>query len=269
MVKPLAPTIVKLGGSVVTFKDTLFKPNYPVIDRLVKEILKANLESLIVVHGAGSYGHPVAMEYKIKEGYKSQDQLIGFSKTRQAMMSLNKIIIDAFIEKKLPVVSIQPSAFIVTEKGRIKGFDTTIIRKLLNLKMIPILYGDAVLDKTYGFSIISGDQIINRLAVALRTERIIMGIDIDGLFTDDPKLNPDAKIVEKITFEELQALLDKIGASLTIDVTGGMYGKIIELIRILEKCDKVVIKIINAKQRNRLFKALIDEEIICTEIRRW
>jgi isopentenyl phosphate kinase len=135
--------------------------------------------------------------------------------------------------------------------------------------MIPILYGDAVLDKTYGFSIISGDQIINRLAVALRAERIIMGIDIDGLFTDDPKLNPDAKFVEKITFEELQALLDKIGVSLTIDVTGGMYGKIIELIRILEKCDKVVIKIINAKQRNRLFKALIDEEIICTEIRRW
>jgi isopentenyl phosphate kinase len=268
MAKPLVPIIVKLGGSVVTYKDTLFKPNISVIDRLVKEILKANIEALIVVHGAGSYGHPVAMEYKINDGYKNPDQLIGFSKTRQAMMALNKIIIDAFIEQKLPAVSVQPSAFIVTEKGRIEGFDTTIIRKLLNLKMIPILYGDAVVDKTAGFSIISGDQIINELTVTLRAEKIIFGIDIDGLFTDDPKRNPDAKFVEKITFEELQALLDKIGIAGTIDVTGGMYGKISELIRILEKWDKAVIKIINAKQKNRLFNALIDETIICTEIRR-
>ena len=261
----LTPIILKLGGSAITFKDKPFKPNVSTIKRLAREISKANLESLIVVHGGGSFGHPIAKEYKIVDGYKSSDQLIGFSKTRQAMMVLNKLILDAFIEYSLVPVSVQPSAFIITEKSRIKNFNPEIIKKILNLHMLPILYGDAVLDRKLGFTILSGDQIISKLAITLEAKKIIVCVDVDGLYDDDPKLNKKAKFVKEITLSELNEFLEKIGNSKVIDVTGGMYGKIVELIPAVER--GALVKIINAKKVNRLYRALRNEEVISTEIR--
>ena len=126
MAKRLVPIILKLGGSVVTVKETPFRPNIRVIRRLVREISESNSMPLVVVHGGGSYGHPVAKEYKIRDGYTSRSQLIGFSKTRQAMMELNKLMVDVFVENNLPVISVQPSAFILTENSRLVEFDSTI-----------------------------------------------------------------------------------------------------------------------------------------------
>lgn len=40
--------------------------------------------------GGGSFGHPMARKYAVKEGYKSPSQSLGFSKTHQAMVALNK-----------------------------------------------------------------------------------------------------------------------------------------------------------------------------------
>lgn len=266
MDEQINPVIIKLGGSVVTLKENPFTPNTPAIKRLVKEILEADLKSLIVVHGGGSYGHPVAKEYRIADGYKSHSQLIGFSKTRQAMMTLNKLVVDAFIQKGLPAVSVQPSAFILTRNGRIAEFNSAVIEKLLSLKVIPILYGDAVLDSSRGFAILSGDQIVSTLALALGAKRIVICVDVDGLYTDDPKLNPRAELIKEITLNELRGILRNIGTTKTVDVTGGMYGKIVELISALEK--EVEVKIINAKKINRLYKALKNMEVTGTEIRK-
>ena len=265
MVERITPIVLKLGGSVVTIKEKPFTPNRPIIKRLVREVLEANLKSLVVVHGGGSYGHPIAKEYKIVEGYKTSDQLIGFSKTRQTMMALNKLVVDAFVQNGLPAVSVQPSAFILTEHGRIVEFNPTIIERLLNLHTIPILYGDAVLDTSLGFSILSGDQIASSLAVTLGVRRIIICVDVDGLYTEDPKSNPKAELIKEITLGGLRRILGNIRDAKTTDVTGGMYGKIVELIPALEK--GVEVKIINAKKINRLYKALKNKEVIGTEIR--
>ena len=145
----MKPTIVKLGGSVVTAKEKTFTPNIPSINRIVKEIAEARLDSVILIHGGGSFGHPVAREYQIVEGYKTSSQRIGFSKTRQAMMALNKLVIDAFIRQNLPVVVVQPSACITTKGGRIQHFDVTVIQHLLLLGFIPVLYGDAAVSYTH------------------------------------------------------------------------------------------------------------------------
>jgi isopentenyl phosphate kinase len=259
MVRKLNPTIIKLGGSVITEKDKLFKPNTTVIERLAQEIAIAKTGPVVIIHGGGSFGHPVADQYDIVKGYKYSDQLIGFAKTRQAMLELNKLIIDALIKNNISAVSVQPSSCIITKNGRIDAFYCAAVKKLLDLNLIPVLYGDAVLDYELGFTILSGDQLAAYLAVKLISKKIVIGVDVDGLYTTDPKKDSTASLIKHITIEKLKKILEGMDITKYTDVTGGMKGKIIELIPALKKGTNI--KIINAKIPNRLVKALKDEEV--------
>jgi len=89
----LRPVVLKLGGSVITEKAKPLTPNLKAVKRLAEEISDAKVTSLVVVHGGGSFGHPVASMYKIAEGFADKGQLVGFSKTHEAMVSLNKIVV--------------------------------------------------------------------------------------------------------------------------------------------------------------------------------
>ncbi len=256
--------VLKLGGSVITVKEKPLTANEIAINRLIKEICRANVDSVIVVHGGGSFGHFLAKKYKIIEGYKNPSQLEGFAKTRQAMMALNKIIIDAFIDKGIPAVGIPPSACILTENGRISRFETRSIEKMLDLGITPVMYGDAVLDEKLGFTILSGDQIISKLSISLRTSRIVIGLDVDGLYTADPKTNSEAKLIGEISLRELRSVLNNVSGSSNVDVTGGMSGKMSEIIPVLE--NNIPIIMVNANVPNRLFKAMRNEEVKGTKL---
>jgi len=257
-------TILKLGGSAITRKEKQSTPNTGVIERLASEIKKANIKPLIIVHGGGSMGHPVAKNFGIKEGYRSPAQLVGFSKTHYAMVKLNELILDALIRRGLPAVSIQPSASVMTENGRILTMETKPLLRLLELGCIPVLYGDAVLDTSLGFTILSGDQLASNLAVNLNASRIVIGVDVDGVYTADPKLDPTARLVKQLSLGELRKLKTKIGVSRAPDVTGGMLGKVSELIPAIEV--EIPTIIVNATKPNRVYKALKGEKVVGTVI---
>ncbi len=258
------PIVLKLGGSVITVKEKPFTPNKEAIARLANEIKWAEVKSLILIHGGGSFGHPLAEEYKIKEGYKDSSQIVGFSKTRQAMASLNKVVLDALIQEGVPAVAIQPSAFVVTNNSRIRRIEMETILGLLKLGVMPVLYGDAVLDSTLGFTILSGDQLTSKIASELGAEKIVMGVDVDGLYTADPKVYPRARLIQRITIEELKRLQHKIGKAEVTDVTGGMLGKVLELIPAVAQGIKAII--VNASNPNNVYKALRGEEVTGTII---
>ena len=120
---------------------------------------------------------------------------------------------------------------------------------MISMSLVPVLYGDSVLDEEQGFSILSGDQLMATLAIVFESKRIIIGVDVDGLYDDDPKVNPNAELFRRISLRELKAFLGKIGKSTTVDVTGGMFGKMFELIPALE--EGVEVEIVNAKRVNR------------------
>jgi isopentenyl phosphate kinase len=261
----LGLTILKLGGSVITKKDKPFTPNLESIDRLALEIAKANVKPLIIVHGGGSFGHPVAKEYKLKEGYRRASQIFGFTKTRQAMATLNGYIIDALIRHRIPAVTVQPSACTITKEGRISHIHMKPMLKMLETGFVPVMHGDVVLDLTLGFTILSGDQLIANLASALAAKRVIIGVDVDGLYTGDPKLNPKARLIASLNLEELNRLQLAVGGSTSLDVTGGMFGKVAELTPIVEKGVKVII--INAGMPNRVYQALMNRSVVGTTLR--
>lgn len=262
----VGPTILKLGGSVITVKDKPFTANKRAITRLAAEVKRADVDSLVLVHGGGSFGHPVAKEYRINEGYRDELQIMGFSQTHQAMTALNRLVVASLINHDIPAMDVQPSSCVVTKSGRIEVMETKPLTKLLEIGFVPVLYGDAVVDSAKGFAILSGDQLASSLAIRLGAHHIIIGVDVDGLYSADPKTNLSAYLIEQITAEELKKLHHKIGETNVADVTGGMPQKIMELTAAVEH--GVPTTIVNAAKPNNIFRALKGEKVVGTTIER-
>lgn len=247
-------TVLKIGGSVITDKNEKMAARTKDIDRLAGEIHKSDTQNLIIVHGGGSFGHPFAQKYRINEGFKDNSQKIGFSETHNVMTVLNGLLMACLIEHNVPAVSIAPSSCIITENGKISHFDDSIIKDLLKMSFTPVLYGDAVLDAKQGFAILSGDQLVTSLAVRFNAERIVIGVDVDGLYDADPKVEKTARMLSHLTLEELKELQGKLCKPKSCDVTGGMLGKVRELLPAAEY--GIPITFVNASKPENICRVL-------------
>ncbi len=253
------PIILKIGGSVITDKSGELAAKTDQINRIAEEIKRADIDNLVIVHGGGSFGHPTAMKWGIKEGLKEPTQKLGFAETHHVMTVLNGLLMDALIWHEIPAVSYAPSTCFVTENGRIKGCESQVLEKMMKMGFTPVLYGDAVLDERMGFTVLSGDQLVAYLAVKMKAEKIVIGVDTDGLYEADPKVDPNAKPYLRLNLDQLKRVQAKIGKSQTTDVTGGMAGKVAELIPAVEAGVKV--QIINATRNLRVLRGLTGEKI--------
>jgi len=258
------PIILKLGGSAITDKTGELAAKTEVINRLAEEIKRADIDNLIIVHGGGSFGHPSAAQYCLKDGYKDPSQKFGFAETHHIMTVLNGLVMDALILHEVPAVSIAPSSCIMTENGKIKTFDEAVVKSMMKMGFTPVLYGDVVLDDKMGFTVLSGDQLAAYLAIKFKAEKIVMGTDTDGIYDSDPKTEPNAKPYKHLTLEELKKVQSKIGKSAGNDVTGGMAGKITELIPAVEQ--GVHVTITGATKAQSIMRALVGKDVMGTEI---
>ena len=271
--------ILKLGGSIITKKESSTSQiDYDNLNRISKEIKTAldnkdsNLslqDGLIIVHGAGSFGHPPAKKYKIGQVFDIEEydsKRIGFSKTQNAVNYLNTEVCKNFIENEIPCVCIQASSFITTENKRIKTGNLDLIEKYLEEGYVPVIYGDPVIDSELKMAILSGDQIIqyfarNLLSKSNNDNKVILGTDVDGVYTKNPKTHDDAEHLDKVSsIDDIEAL----EAATTVDVTGGMVGKIKELLELADI--GINSKIINVNKEDYIRKALENEDIFGTII---
>ena len=46
-------------------------------------------------------------------------------------------------------------------------------------------------------------------AEAINADKLIVATDVDGIYTDDPKLNPDARLLEEVTLSQLMEIVEK------------------------------------------------------------
>ena len=259
------PIILKIGGSAITDKTGELVAKTEIINRLAEEIKRADLDNLIVVHGGGSFGHPTALKYGLKEGYNEDPtQKLGFAETHHVMTVLNGLVMDAMIWHEIAAVSIAPSSCFMTENGKIKVFDETVLKAMEKMAFTPVMYGDAVLDEKLGFTILSGDQLVAYLAIKYKASKIVIGTDTDGIFDADPKTNPDAKPYKKLTLAELKVIQPKLGKATGKDVTGGMAGKIAALIPAIEA--GVHVTVTGATKGLSIYRALTDQSVLGTEI---
>lgn len=247
--------IVKLGGSVITNKTKEQTFKQPVMDNLSAEIKKANKE-IIIVHGAGSFGHILAEKYDLNEGYKRNEQKQGFSLTLEMVQNLSNHVLKSLCKYNVPAVPIPPHSILKLNDHNLEEVDWQIFKDYLEKGFIPVTYGDVVLDNNLGFSICSGDLLVLALSEYFKPGKVIFVIDEEGLYSSNPKTDKNAEFIDSITVENLKKLTtpkDKHA-----DVTGGMGGKINTISKIAKLGIDTIL--VNGNKPNRLFKVLVEEE---------
>ena len=257
--------ILKLGGSVITKKgEDKAEINGEILQRLAGEISEAREEkefSLMIVHGAGPFGHVPAKEYGLHEGLKDERQIEGFSITHHSMEKLNFLVVDALRKAGLNAIEFQPSSIGILKNEELVHFPTEALEKILNLGLIPVAYGDVLIDEKKGIAILSGDHLVPYLAKELNASRVIITTDVAGIFDSDPKENRDAKLIPEINSENIDSL--NIGSSTSTDVTGGMHRKVRELLSL-----EIDSEIISALEPGLVKRALLGERNLGTVIRK-
>ncbi|MBU3957417.1 isopentenyl phosphate kinase family protein [Patescibacteria group bacterium] len=225
--------LIKLGGSIITDKNkslpTLKTSIIKRISQQLKNIYQSGKYQIILIHGAGSYGHPLAKKYNLHLGMKTREQKCGFCLTDHSMLRLNSIIMDYLLQASIPAVSLPPRSFITQSGGKLQDFNYHLIKSYLAQNQIPVLFGDVVLDNKWGCSIISGDTIVSYLAKNLKADLVIFLSDVDGIFDSDPKKNPKAKLIPEVTDKNLKQVLQGLTTNNQNDVTGEMQGKIMAI----------------------------------------
>ena len=233
-------TVVKWGGSAVTKKGEFETLNEPVLDAVAKAIAHSPHE-IVVVHGAGSFGHFQAKEHGVSAGTTSAKfSWAGFCATRSSVTRLNAFVVQRLNVAGRSAVGLPSFPRWRTRGGRPCADGTRAcvsdVRALLALGMTPVLHGDCVLDEERGAAVLGGDAVMAALCCsrALRVERAVFLTDVDGVF-DRPPDQPGARLLPRITVSSSGAVLsygdessDIATCSSEHDVTGGIRAKIEE-----------------------------------------
>jgi isopentenyl phosphate kinase len=258
-------TIVKLGGSVITHKDSAPpKVNEKNLSRIAKE-LKEHKGELIIILGGGAHGHQAAHSHGYANPESPKELLVkGIPPIRRNMASLASSVETYLNSEGIPAIIISPFTSVTLRNGLIDNYPTNIIRKSLENHLVVITHGDVCYDEETTASILSGDTIAVHLAEKLNAETILIGTDVDGVLDDNPKTNPAAKHIPIINQENKETILSKTGPSTNTDVTGGMSKKLTELLEISRQDRKIII--FNLTVPNRLKLLLQNEPTICTRI---
>ncbi|MCD6177717.1 isopentenyl phosphate kinase family protein [bacterium] len=248
---------VKLGGGLITNKKKPYTPNLKIIKQLSNEIFEAKKKgnfSLLIGHGSGSFAHTSAKKYRTNEGFIRKNSKYGFCVVHRDALWLHKIVVDNLLHKGIEAFSISPSSCCLKEKSGTVLW-VKVIKKILDFDIVPVIYGDAMVDTQRGCCIFSTEKLFYILAQKLRPKRIIITDKVNGVYTDNPLKNKKAKFIPKITKENWPSIRKCLKGSDGIDVTGGMVHKVQESMKIARR--KIEVLIINGKKKGNLKKALL------------
>lgn len=247
-------TLIKLGGSIITDKNTPYKARINTIRRLAQEIKKSE-SSIIVAHGSGSFAHTSAKKYGGGKGYKSK---WGIAKVARDAMEINRIVMDILIDRGLPAVSLRPGSMIMADIGKTKKHCFEIVGEVLNQGLIPVVYGDVIWDKKWETTIYSGEKTLNEIGLYLKkkgfkTNKIIQVGKTNGVYDDQGKTIPS---INKKNWKQIKKFVFK---NKKTDVTGGMEHKIENALEMADLGIKTFL--INGSIIGELSKALLGKPV--------
>jgi isopentenyl phosphate kinase len=219
--------VIKLGGNLVTDKSSQKTIRREEIDSVSSILAATNDEgySLVIVHGAGSFGHLLARRWSIDTGAKPEiieEQRGAVSQIRTDMRELNSEIVSSLARSGLRSEGLPPSDW-AEGTGREFAGDLSMFERELD-DVIPITFGDVVnRGGMEEFGILSGDDLMLRLSLELPdvTHSIFLLGDAGGVMDRPPdqtgaRLLPSWKPLDDIASNHRPE----------IDVTGGINLKL-------------------------------------------
>lgn len=261
--------LIKLGGSVITDKQKPFTARPHVIKRLAGEIKKAKKvlgdnTLFIIGHGGGSFPHVPASKYQTQKGLINKNSLKGLTLTADAAIDINRIVIKEMIKIGLTVISFAPLSFFVV--GKNKKYKDMLNHILISLKIgiIPVVYGDVIIDETQGFCIFSAEKTLSILARRLKKtykiEKVIECGDTNGVY------NSEGKTIPEITLNNFPKVKSAITGSDKTDVTGGMIHKVEESLFLVKETGIPTV-LVNGNAKNNLRKVILGKKVQATTIK--
>jgi isopentenyl phosphate kinase len=214
--------LIKLGGSVVTFKDRPLAANAGAIDGISRVLAQLDLPA-IIVHGGGSFGHYWSVKYDMHTRPDSYDAH-GVSVVHESMIALNQIIANSMIRAGLNPYGMPPSVF--TAGHRPVAAKVKQVYAMARSKVMPVTFGDIVHMQGRKYSILSGDALMTILARALRPSRVVFATNVDGIYKD----MVTRELVREVQVKGKRSIKFSIPAG--ADVTGGMQRKVTEAFKI-------------------------------------
>ena len=257
---------IKLGGGLISDKSSMKKFNPDAVEKVVDTILSISElgVSIILVHGAGSFGHLLAKKWKIADGMKteiSKDQTEAVEEIRSDMRELNGLIIDKFEERGLSCIGYPPSEWATGTGAQFMG-DISVFEREARGE-IPVTFGDVVeTDDERQFGILSGDDLMFRLSTELDvTHSIFLIGDAEGVMSGPPSEEGSKLMTHFRSESEMEGT-----HNVDIDVTGGIRLKVDRALEISKEVDEVWI--IDGRKPNRILELLTSGQTKGTKILR-
>jgi len=246
--------VIKLGTSTLAHKTgKLNIRRMTNLVRVISDLHNSGREIIMVSSGAVGLG---AGKLGLPE--KPKD-----TKTKQAVAAIGQcelmhVYDDMFAKYSVTVAQILLTKTIINNPSHCENFMNTV-EKLVNMDVIPIVNeNDTIAIDELELEIGENDSLSALVAELSGADLLLILSDIDALYDDDPRSNPDAKpipLVEKIT-PEIEAMAGGAGSSLG---TGGMSTKITAA-KIATNAGIDMI-IMNGKDPEKLYDLFEDKEI--------
>lgn len=248
---------LKLGGSLITDKNQEHTARMETIHRLAVEIASARKKNpnlkLMLGHGSGSFGHIPAKKFGTREGVFNHEGWQGFEEVWKEAHCLNQIMVDVLTTHDISVISFPPSAMVSTENKTIKTWEITLIKKALDADLIPLIYGDVIFDLIIGGTILSTEELFAHLAISLKPNKILIAGIEEGVWQDYPA---NRHLIPQITQKTEPEILNRLGGSKSVDVTGGMVEKVKSMLALTSLLPDLEINIFSGAIPENVFKSL-------------
>lgn len=213
--------IIKIGSSSLTHESTgnLDLTKLEILIREISNIQNMGKEVIVVSSGAIAVGSST-IGLKGKPSGISEKQACAAIGQAKLMMIYQKL----FAEYGHVAAQVLMTKNTITDPISRENAHNTF-QELLSLGAIPIVNENDTVS-TYEIRFGDNDTLSALVAALVEADLLILLSDIDGLFTDDPHQNPDAKFID--TVEDLNEQFLEMGKSTSGSNvgTGGMHTKL-------------------------------------------
>ena len=200
-------------------------------------------------------------------------QMEALSKTRHSVQKLNAAMVGTLLDHGVNACNISPGVSLPgmraygsstnnkTNQGSVAAMDLLCesINQALDAGLLPVVHGDACLLDDNHAGILGGDTLVEGLVSSEKMKdnvhKVIFISDIAGVFTSDPKMNKDARLIRSLKVDvttgevtidnndddnNVANEMDVSGSSHAHDVTGGLKAKLCSAVTAVQ-CGKEVV----------------------------
>jgi len=220
--------LVKLGGSLITDKHGDASARPAVIRRLAREIVAGARRGgvrVVLGHGSGSFGHVAARAGGLDRGLRHPSQRGAVARTQSRARDLHALVVEALSAAGAVPFSLAPSSFLTCRDGAVRDVFAAPLLAALDRGLLPVVYGDVVMDATRGVTIASTEQVL--VALVSRLARYNTPVAAALWMGRTRGVHDDrGRRIELITPRGWTAIRRHVGGAGAVDVTGGMTHRV-------------------------------------------